>query len=328
MNKVFVAVLLLPSFIFAQVDDSVILLMEKYESLENLVPAKYSKKQFSEIRCNLMQKDKKIRVASYNVLFPLYDHNLAPENRWPSRLPRVAEMIEEISADILGVQELYGSQLEELLPKISPDYVFFSHPCKDGEMNGIFYKKRRFELVGSMVWYMRETASDSSSETLTMVELCDKKTNKTFFVFNAHFAFSNIEKRQFQAEFVAKKVALYSKRYPVIFMGDLNTFPSRLDLQKFPAYDGDYVHKTLTEGGLCDAKERSLLGHLGPISTFTNEGEDSTPFKGKGTPGVFLDHIYVTKGIKVLMHAVQSGKVEGHFPSDHMPVVVDFLIKS
>lgn len=108
-------------------------------------------------------------------------------------------------------------------------------------------------------------------------------------------------------------------------MGDLNTFPHRLDLDKLPFYDGDYAHRLFTQGGLKDAASLSLLGHLGPYSTFTNHPGSGFPFRGTGTPGVFLDHIYVSKGLTVLIHAVQGGTVNGLFPSDHMPVIIDCL---
>jgi endonuclease/exonuclease/phosphatase family metal-dependent hydrolase len=63
------------------------------------------------------------------------------------------------------------------------------------------------------------------------------------------------------------------------------------------------------------------------MSTFTNEGQDPAAFKGVGTPGVFLDHIFVTKDLTVLVHAVQPVKVDGCFPSDHMPIVVDLIVQ-
>jgi endonuclease/exonuclease/phosphatase family metal-dependent hydrolase len=77
---------------------------------------------------------------------------------------------------------------------------------------------------------------------------------------------------------------------------------------------------------LRDAKDLYILDHLGPISTFSNAPDDVVAFKGTGTPGVFLDHIYVSKDITVLIHAVQPGKVNGDFPSDHLPVLIDFII--
>lgn len=109
-------------------------------------------------------------------------------------------------------------------------------------------------------------------------------------------------------------------------MGDLNTFPNRIDLDRLPFLDGDYIHRILTQTILHDARDVSLLGHLGPISTFTNNPPDIQKFQGTGTPGVFLDHIYVSKEITVLIHATQPVTVGGGYPSDHMPVFIDFTL--
>jgi endonuclease/exonuclease/phosphatase family metal-dependent hydrolase len=309
------------------VENSIIPLMEKFECVENLPWAKYSANQAAEILNALKDKESKIRLATYNMLFPLYDHNLDQVNRWPCRLPRIVEMVQEMRPDILCVQELYDSQVKDLMAILGKEFEFYAKPCADGEQNGIFYKKERFKVLDSHVWYMTPTPKIPSSETLTLLKLKDRKTGESIAIFNTHFAFSNINKREFQARFAADVIEKYAEKMPVIFTGDLNTFAHRLDLGKLPFYDGDYVHRILTSGSLRNSIDLSVLGHLGPISTFTNVNQDPIAFQGTGTPGVFLDHIYASSGITVLMHAVEPGTVEGHFPSDHMPVVMDFLVR-
>lgn len=310
----------------ASVENSIIPTVEKFECVENLAPKKYSDNQFTEITSLLNRKEERLRLVTYNMLFNLYDHNLDEVNRWPQRLPRIVELVADMQPDLIGVQELYQDQLGELLPHLESIYAFYSKPCEDGEHNGIFYRKDRFEVVDSEVLYMTSTPSIPSSETLTMLKLKDLKTGQTLAVFNAHLAFSNINKRDFQARFIAEHLEDLAKEMPVLFCGDLNLFPNRLDLGKLPFYDGDYVHRILSQGALKDARDVSLLGHLGPFSTFTNSSDDGVPFKGIGTPGVFLDHIYISKDVTVMMHAVQPGTVDGHFPSDHLPVLVDFIV--
>jgi endonuclease/exonuclease/phosphatase family metal-dependent hydrolase len=328
--KALVVTLLFPLYFtlaLEAVENSVIPQIERWEKVEQLPMNCYSKNQFLEIVAALEQKEERIRVATYNVLFNLYDHNLDKLNRWPQRLPRIVELIEEMQPDILGVQELYPDQLLDLFPYLEETFDFYAPASQGGELNGIFYRKDRFELIDSQGWRMSTTSKIAISETLTMLQLKDLKTGKCLAVFNTHLAFSKIEERDFQARFIADKIHSYAEKMPVILTGDMNTFPHRLDLDKLPFYDGDYIHNILTKHDLRDAKEVSLLGHLGPISTFTNATTDGIPFKGIGTPGVFLDHIYVSDGITVLLHAVQSGTVQGHFPSDHMPVLIDCILK-
>lgn len=310
------------------IENSIIPRVETFECIENLPLNKYSDNQFKEIAQALQYKNEKIRFVSYNVLFNDYDHNLDEVNRWPQRLPRVVELFEEMQPDVIGIQELYPDQLQDLLPHIEETYAFYSRPISKErtELCGIFYRKNRFELVDGKVFYMSDTPNVPSHSTLTMVELKDLKTDKLFCVFNTHLSFSGVNKRDFQARFIAKQARLISKQMPVLFAGDLNTFPNRLDLEKLPFLDGDHVHRILSQGSLRDSKDCSLLGHLGPISTFTNAENDVKAFEGVGTPGVMLDHIYVSKDVTVLIHAVQPATVDGHFPSDHMPVFIDFVL--
>lgn len=159
------------------------------------------------------------------------------------------------------------------------------------------------------------------------MHLKDLKTGKVVYVFNTHMPLSNIEKREANAHKIAQVIEQFAEKRAVIFTGDLNTFPGRLDLKDLPFHDGDYIHRILSKGSLRNSQAESLLGHFGPLSTFTDNGRDAKPFQGTGTPGIILDYIYVSKGITVLTHATEQGTVEGHFPSDHMPVLIDFLIK-
>lgn len=309
------------------VEHSIIPTIEKFEIVENLPSQKYSKRQYAEIREALLSKGNRIRLVTYNMLMNYLENKTTnDEDRWVSRFPRVVELIQEMQPDILAVQEVAKSQRDDLLSVLGDTFSFYSKPHSEGELSGIFYKKERFELIDNHVWYMMEKPKPiHTATTLTMVQLKDKKTGQCIAVFNTHLSFCNIEKRDFQVHFIAETIKPIAETMPLIVCGDLNTFPARLDLKQLPFYDGDYIHRILTKNTLKDAKEMSLLGHLGPLSTFTNLPDSCDPFKGTGTPGVFLDHVYVTKEITVLMHAVQPGTVHGHFPSDHMPIVVDFI---
>jgi endonuclease/exonuclease/phosphatase family metal-dependent hydrolase len=304
MKNFILIILLIPTLIFS-VENSIVPVMERFEKIENLASQKYSTNQFQEIQEAL--GNPKIRIVTYNMLFDLYDHTLEECNRWPARLPRIVELLEDMQPDVLGTQELEPHQVEQLMEKIGDTYTLF------GPKDGILFRKDRFEFIeGEVV------------NKLTKVVLKDLRSNKCFAVLNIHFSFSDINKRETEAR--ACHEAIEKTQYPSILMGDLNTFPNRPDLTKLPFLDGNYIHRILTKTLLKDAHEVSLLGHLGPISTFTNDGVDILPFKGVGTPGVMLDHFYVTDGLSVLVHATQSGTVDGHFPSDHMPLIIDLSL--
>lgn len=320
MKKTIVSIsfsFLILSTIFADaVENSIIPVMERFECIENLPSQKFTKQQFSEIANALEKKEEMIRLVTYNMLFNLDDHELDEEDRWPNRLPRIVELIHEMRPDIINTQELYPTQVQEIVNLIGDDFSFFPGlKYEDGESYGIFYRTDRFELLSSRMDY-----------PLSMVQLKDLKTDKILHVFNTHMPFSNIEKREVNAQKISQVIEHFAEQTAVIFAGDLNTFSGRLDLADLPFYDGDYIHRILSKGSLKNSHQESLLGHFGPISTFTNNGTDVKPFQGTGTPGIILDYIYVSKKVTVLTHAVEQGTVDGHFPSDHMPVLIDFLI--
>jgi endonuclease/exonuclease/phosphatase family metal-dependent hydrolase len=307
----FVWILLAYTSLLGSVENSITPLLEKYELIENLPEKKFTQSQFQEIKEALSHKQERIRIMSYNMLFNLYDHNLAEINRWEQRLPRLVELIRETNPDIINTQELWPEQLADLEAQLKDEYSVVAYP--NDETYAIFYKRNRFELVAS-----------EPSDPIVTATLKDMITDKVLAVFNTHLAFSNKEKREKEARDLLQKTADLS--CATLVTGDLNTFPARLENEKFPFYDGDYILRLLTSKNLKNAKDLSLIGHFGPISTFTNDPSDILPFQGTGTPGVFLDHVLVSPEIQVLTHAVQPGTVDGHFPSDHLPVIVDFLV--
>lgn len=318
------------SFVFS-LENSIVPTIEKTETLENLSKEKYPPTLYQKIVAALEQKENKIRCMSYNVLFNIADHQHLEENKWPNRLPRIVDAIRKIDPDIMGIQEPYQDQIDDLLAFLGDTYDFYVAAGTVGEKNGIFYKKSRFSLLDHQGWNL-SPKNQKQTKALSMVHLKDLQTGKELAIFNMHFAFSNIEQREYEAHFVSDTISSYVKNIPVIFMGDLNTFPNRPDIKAFPAYDGDYIHSILKKH-LFDTKEVSLLGHVGPLSTYTNDDRIFDPvtnkplaFVGEGTPGVYLDHIYASEKVTVLIHAVDPVREKGCFPSDHMPVIIDCLL--
>ncbi len=321
---ILLSLLLVSSLFIEGVENSIVLAIENSEVIEKLPIQKYSKNQFAEISAALQHKEKRLRIVSFNMLANDMDHKREEFNRWPQRLPRIVDTLKEIDPDVIGAQELYQTQLDDLLPHIETTFGFYGEPRTDGELNGVFYRKSRFELVNAKVWAIPPIGQIGNN--ITMLQLKDILTGQLFAIFNTHLAFGANE-RENEVHFIIEQILPVAEQMPVILTGDLNTFPNRLDLNRLPFYDGDYIHRLLTKNILKDSFEVTLLGHLGPISTFTNAPENGIPFQGTGTPGVMLDHIYVSNEITVLIHAVQPGTVNGYFPSDHMPVIIDCLIE-
>jgi len=338
MRRYLLLLLLLLTYpLEAVIDSSIVPVMDYYHSSKHIDCKKYAKTQYKAILDALSIKEGSFRVISYNMLFDRYDHLLAKPYRWNARLPRLIEIIDDMHADIICFQELYPDQLEDLMEKIGNEFGFagtLTEKSQDAaEINGIFYRKKRFDCQRHQKLYISETPSLASSdpfsnEPRTLIEghFIDKITKKELAVFCTHAAFGSADSREYAARFIANHLEPLAKEKAVILAGDFNSFPPHVDDPYVPFYDGNYMLKIITSKSLDDAREVSLVGSVGPVSTYTNSEGSILPFQGTGTPGVLLDHIFVGGPILVLITGVQPAQVDGMYASDHMPVIADCIV--
>ncbi|MCI0382404.1 MAG: endonuclease/exonuclease/phosphatase family protein [Chlamydiae bacterium] len=313
-----------------EISDTIVPLIERVEKAENLNPTKYSKNQYEHIVHVLSNIEDRIRLVTYNMLYNIQDQNLEEQDRWPRRFPRLLQLIQWLQPDILCSQELHQDQLSILLHEMDETYAFYGKENKNnGEIDGIFIRKARFELIDFKEWMIFPTLPLAYPHVLIQLVLCDNKTQEIFSVFNTHLPYFSPDQREYSAHFILKQVEAVSQRMPVFLAGDFNVIPQRQDMPELPFFDGEYIQRILTQGTLKDTMDEALLGHIGPIATFTNalERNDGTPFKGTGVPGIILDRIYSNQKSLILVHGIEPARVDNHFPSDHMPVIVDFLIR-
>lgn len=320
----------------ANVEKSIITTLDTLRLIKNIDPKKYSQNQYKVISDALEHKTSIIRVATYNMMFDRYDHLLPAPYRWNERIKRLVAMIEDMHADLICFQELYPKQISELLDEIGDDYVLAGPiPCQDEdpqEVNGIFIRKGRFQCQKVSTWYISETPKEPSSDpfskeqkTVTEAHLTDWVSGKELVVLSTHTTFGSADSREYAAKTLANYIEPICKTKPVILAGDFNSFASRVDEPLLPFYDGNYMLKILTSKSLRNSRDAALIGTLGPLSTYTNKDGALMPFQGSGTPGVFLDHIFVAGPLLVLLQAVQPATVSGHYASSHMPVVIDCI---
>lgn len=319
-----------------ELSDSIVPVVRELEEGDLLTASKFSEDQWQEIQQAKKRLDEKLRIVSFNILFTLYEKDTAPIHKWENRKPRVFAALRSHDADVILPQEVLKDQLEDLLGAIGGDYDFVGVPAHDGvlrgEANGVFYRRDRLELVDSQVIWLSETPDVPSRDphnkthTLTIATLRDRKTGHEFTVGNTHVAFGNIESRNYSVKQIAAYAEELSGEAPFIMCGDFNAFPQCPE-QRFPFLDGDYIERCMTAGAMRNALGYCILGRLGPISTFTNSGaSDTRPFRGTGTPGVMLDKAYVSPQVTVLMQAVDTVRVDGQYPSDHMPLILDVVL--
>jgi hypothetical protein len=67
---------------------------------------------------------------------------------------------------------------------------------------------------------------------------------------------------------------------------------------------------------------------VGPLASSIRDFlyRGNKPFDETESPGVILDHIYVSPTVSVLINGIEPCLVDDRFPSDHMPVIADILL--
>jgi endonuclease/exonuclease/phosphatase family metal-dependent hydrolase len=255
-----------------------------------------------------------IKVASYNIRMNTPRDG---ENAWDKRKDRVNELIQYHDFDIMGTQEGFKGQLEDIARL--KEYTYSGSGRDDGKSAGehcaIFYKKSRFKLLKSGDFWFSETPNVPGkgwdarccNRICSWVKLKDNQTKKEFFVFNSHFDHEGVEARRNSGILLIAKIKEIAGKLPVISMGDFNSLPETEQIQ--------YMSKELN-----DTFSASEQNPYGPVGTFTAFKYDA-PLKDR------IDYIFTTDTFRVLKYGVLTDSYHQKFPSDHLPVVVDLRIR-
>jgi len=318
--------------LFGSVEKSILPSMDQLVIKE--LDGKINASQTQEIDAVITSLDARLRVMSFNMLLNWSEDHLEPVDKWETRKSRVVEYIQWAHPDIIGSQELQADQLDDLMDAIGDDYGYYGTGIDDGVRGGdipaIFYRKERIEKIQGQTFYFSETPQVISKSpfgqrnTFLLCQFRDKKTGADFLILNTHLAFSNFERRFYEASKLRDFLLEKAGGLPILMTGDFNTFPFRQELD-LPFYDGDRVVQTIEKGGVVDSLKHALFGHFGPISSTNFSSELKKPFCSEGEPDIILDHIFVSKEVKILAHGIDPARVDGRFPSDHFPVIADVI---
>ena len=126
--------------------------------------------------------------------------------------------------------------------------------------------------------------------------------DKDIMFVNTHFEHTSDKARERQAVVLQNFLLEYTDDYPLVLTGDFNTTYSS------KAFD------LVQQGNVSDSMTLSETTYPGP--TFTNFG----------TANSIIDFIFVTPDtITVNDYRVCDEKINGDFPSDHHPVLIEYI---
>ncbi|MFV0623315.1 endonuclease/exonuclease/phosphatase family protein [Sphingomonas sp. ac-8] len=248
-----------------------------------------------------------LKVMSFNVRYPT---DQGP-TRWELRRPVMVATIREAKPDVIGTQELYQRQGEDLVQAL-PDYRWFGRDRRGGhgdEHMGIFYRADRVRLVRQGDFWLSDTPDQVASmgwgtdlprmANWGVFETLGGKPRRFLFV-DTHLPHRDEDAaaRERGVALILSRLPAIAQDLPVIVAGDFNADPSS---RVYAAMAG-----TLTDAWA------SAPHRTGPERTFHN-------FTGNADKRI--DYLFV-RGFTPTDAQVDARHEGTTYASDHFPVAV------
>ena len=255
-----------------------------------------------------------LRVMTFNVRLPV-DSDGA--NRWEARRALMAEVVKREHPDLIGTQELFKQQGDDLVARL-PQYAWFGRGRRGGadgdEHMGVFYRKDRLRVLATGDFWLSDTPEVVGSITwgnlyprmVTWARFQRVADGATFLLYNTHLPYREEDEpvRTRGAALILERLRQLPADEPILLTGDFNTVPDS------PAHA--LLTTTLTDAWLAASR------HQGPSATFHN-------FTGKAD--LRIDWI-LFRGLQAKSARTVTTHRRGRYPSDHFPVVVDFELSA
>lgn len=260
-----------------------------------------------------MVESQNYKVMTYNIRLDVASDG---ENSWGNRKDKVVDLLQFYEPDIFGIQEGLPHQVH-YLDSLLTNYKVIGQGRdggQNGEQSSIFYNHKTFDILEFDTFWLSDTPTAVSkgwdaqlNRICTYALFKNKKTKKVFWVFNTHLDHIGEIARVKSVELIHQMIeAKNNKKYPVVFMGDLNSEP------------GSNPVKFLNENYLNARKEANFVYN----ASGTFNGFDF--FKPVSTE---IDYIFLSKQkIDVKKYAVLTDSYFCKYPSDHFPILVEFQI--
>ncbi|NGF55246.1 endonuclease/exonuclease/phosphatase family protein [Parapedobacter sp. SGR-10] len=260
-----------------------------------------------------------IRVATYNIR-----SNFGSDTQdWDTRLTSLDALFQKYDFDIIGVQEPYQRQIDDLMALYEDTYDYYVVHTGNivvggvSHSNPVFWRKSRFTLQDQGVFWFSTTPEvegsvswdASQARNCVWVKLYDKEYKLSFFVFNVHFDHQSTTARNNSAVLLMNKIKAIAGAHLVICTGDFNTN------QNTTAF------ATLTTSNVL-IDTHSIAEKVVNDDYKTSHGYSIIPPE-EGS--LRIDHVLISelfpKKVKLWQCAIDN--FDGNWASDHYPVFID-----
>jgi len=263
--------------------------------------------------------DESLRVCTYNVRRDIADDS--PYD-WARRRDAVASTLRFHRPDLVGLQEPAADQYDDLRAALE-DYAWAGESRGAGDREGEFcpvgYRRDRFDRLEGGTFWLSETPETPGSvgwdatypRIATWVRLRDSLTDRRLVSLNTHFDHRGERAGRESARLVLDRLAAVCDGDPALVGGDFNCTPGG---EPYAILVGERE----SESPLVDAREATPHRPHGPATTRTD-------FESL-VPDTRIDHVFLADcDVRGYAVATDMGG-DGWYPSDHLPVVVDFSV--
>ncbi|MCM3110856.1 endonuclease/exonuclease/phosphatase family protein [Lederbergia lenta] len=258
-----------------------------------------------------MDNRKNLRIMTYN----LRNNSDVPPNSWAERKELILELLERETPDIIGTQECMYEQVQDMNTMLTNyDTIGLGRDGgSKGEFMAIFFKKNRLKVLAYNHFWLSDTPDTIASCTwgndvtrmVTWIRFQDIETGQQFYHLNTHLDHISVNARVKGAELILKKVSTFNPDLPIIITGDFNT------------ESGSEPHQVFLEKGtFIDTWDVATDRINKDLGTF-NDFKDPTGGEER------IDWILVRGNMQIGVIKIINDQVNGLFPSDHFPVMVD-----
>lgn len=233
-------------------------------------------------------------------------YNLYSPRPNEDRKNRVLDVINKISPDIMGLQEITPAWKSIIDEAFSEEYAFLGNPREEGrdcEFAPVLYKKEKYECIDWNTYWLSDTPNEKSRfeeskyyRICTVAKLRTKADGSELLFVNLHMDYVHAAAKK-QMEMLLPLLETYGDVSTVI-CGDFN------------CNDMSEPYAVIASSKYKNAKTIAKICADAP--TFTKFGERYE----------FIDFVFTHK-VNVESFFVGEVKVNGEYPSDHNPVVCE-----
>ncbi len=257
-----------------------------------------------------------LKIVTYNIrMYKLMEDN--PANNWDNRKAEFVPYLRGLGADIIGVQEAYLVQLQDILAGM-PQFQFTGLGRENGvhlgEHSAILFNTTKFRLVdGDTFWLSNCTLipskewDDSNYRVCTWARFEVIATGAQFCVFNTHYGFGT-NFNALATTLICSRINTHSGDLPTFATGDFNMYNTSQGYAIFESNSGKPMKDSY----------RLFYGDNYPFAVSTVNDwtiPDTHPR---------IDFVFCSPLITVTSATIpQDHRVNGFTFSDHFPVVVE-----